>query len=44
MELELLFQNWKELKDSKELKEKLAEVAQGALPHAADILVALVTR
>jgi hypothetical protein len=44
MQLEFAFAHWGKLKSSRQLREKLAQVARGELTHAADLLVELVAR
>jgi hypothetical protein len=42
LQLAFLVEHWMELKNTPELRNKIAEVAQGSLPHAADVMMALI--
>lgn len=44
MQLEFALANWKTLKASNTLQDKLEEVVQGERPHAKEILFALLSR
>jgi hypothetical protein len=42
LQLAFLVEHWVELKNTPELRNKIAEVAQGSLPHAVDVMMALI--
>jgi len=44
MELAFLFDHWEELKSSQQLDDIIKEVIRGDLPHASDVLKAILTR
>jgi hypothetical protein len=44
MELAFLFDHWEELKSSQQLDDIIKEVTRGDLPHASDVLMAILTR
>ena len=43
MELAFLFDHWEELRHSQQLRYTVKEVIRGDLPHASDVLTAIIT-
>jgi len=43
VELAFLFDHWEELRDSQQLRDTVKEVIRGDLPHASDVLTAIIT-